>query len=133
MLPDLSWQEVVLWLGAAMLVALVLAVLVGIYVFTRIRRIRLPAGADTITALRYTPLSVVILIDLLDFGLDFLAAPFAWVILGKLGLGPLRGVTVVESLIPGTQMLPTMTTAWILVRVFGDRAQGVIEHRPRGQ
>jgi hypothetical protein len=129
--PEINWQNVLLGLGMAMLASLVLAVLVGIYVFTTIRRVRLPPGADTLTALRHTPLSVVIMIDLLDFGLDFLAAPFAWVLLGKLGLGPLRGVTVVESLIPGTQMLPTFTTAWILVRVFGERAEGVIEHRPR--
>jgi hypothetical protein len=29
----------------------------------------------------------------------------------------LRGVTVVESLIPGTQFLPTMTVAWIVARL----------------
>ena len=31
---------------------------------------------------------------------------------------PLRGVTVAESLIPGTGAIPTMTVAWVLVRVF---------------
>jgi hypothetical protein len=40
------------------------------------------------------------------------------VILTKLGLGPLRGVTVVEGLIPGTGAIPTMTAAWVLARVF---------------
>ena len=98
--------------------ALVLALLVGIYVFTRIKRINLPPDADTLTALRMTPLSVVILLDLLDLGLDIFAAPFAWIILSKLGLGPLRGVTVAESLIPGTGAIPTMTVAWVLARVF---------------
>ena len=98
--------------------ALLLALVVGAYVFTRIRRINLPPDADTLTALRLTPLSVVILLDLLDLGLDFFAAPFAWVILTRLGLGPLRGVTVAESLIPGTGAIPTMTAAWILARVF---------------
>jgi hypothetical protein len=98
--------------------ALLLAFVVGVYVFTKIKRINLPPGADTLTALRMTPLSVVILLDLLDLGLDFFAAPFAWVILSKLGLGPLRGVTVAESLIPGTGAIPTMTAAWVLARVF---------------
>jgi hypothetical protein len=98
--------------------ALLLALVVGVYVFTRIKRINLPPDADTLTALRMTPLSVVILLDLLDLGLDFFAAPFAWIILSKLGLGPLRGVTVAESLIPGTGAIPTMTAAWILARVF---------------
>jgi hypothetical protein len=98
--------------------ALLLALVVGVYVFTKIKRINLPPGADTLTALRMTPLSVVILLDLLDLGLDFFAAPFAWIILSKLGLGPLRGVTVAESLIPGTGAIPTMTVAWVLARVF---------------
>lgn len=106
--------------------ALVLALIVGIYVFTRIRRINLPPDADTLTALRMTPLSVVILLDLLDLGLDFLAAPFAWIILTKLGLGPLRGVTVAESLLPGTGAIPTMTAAWILARVFRQDARRVV-------
>jgi hypothetical protein len=33
---------------------------------------------------------VVVLLDLLDFSLDFLSAPFAWVLLGYLGLEKLR-------------------------------------------
>ena len=96
--------------------ALLLALVVGVYVFTRIRRINLPAGAGALEALRMTPLSVVVLLDLLDLGLDFLSAPVAWVILTKLGLGPLRGVTMVESIIPGTQFIPTLTLAWVFAR-----------------
>ena len=98
--------------------ALLLALVVGTYVFTRVKRINLPPGADTLTALRMTPLSVVILLDLLDLGLDIFSAPFAWIILTKLGLGPLRGVTVVEGLLPGTGAIPTMTAAWFLARFF---------------
>ncbi len=60
----------------------------------------------------------MIALDLLDFSLDFLSAPFAWVLLGRLGLQPLRAVTVIESLIPGTQFIPTMTAAWILARLI---------------
>ncbi len=109
-----------IWYGLACVAgtALLLAAVVGVYVFTRVRRVNLPPGADTLTALRMTPLSVVILLDLLDLGLDIFSAPFAWIILTKLGLGPLRGVTVAESLIPGTGAIPTMTAAWILARVF---------------
>jgi hypothetical protein len=64
---------------------------------------------------------VVILLDLLDFSLDFLSAPFSWTLLGYLGLKPLRTVTMVESTIPGTQFLPTMTTAWIIARLTDPR------------
>ncbi len=96
--------------------ALLLAVAVGAYVFVRIRRINLPPEAGALEALRLTPLSVVVLLDLLDLGLDFLSAPVGWIILTRLGLGPLRGVTVIESLIPGTQFIPTMTLAWVYAR-----------------
>ena len=90
----------------------------GGFVLWRVRKIQLPPDADFFTAIRLTPLVVVLLLDLLDFTLDFLSAPVAWLLLTRLGLGPLRGVTVVESLIPGTQIIPTMTLAWIAVRVF---------------
>lgn len=88
------------------------------WVLWRVRKIQLPPNADFFTALRATPLVVVLLLDLLDFALDFLSAPVAWLLLTRLGLGPLRGVTVVEGLLPGTQMIPTMTLAWIAARLF---------------
>jgi len=104
--------------GIVLVSALLLAGLLLIWILWQVRRIHLPENADFFTALRHTPLSVVIFLDLLDLALDFFAAPFAWVILGRLGLQPLRAVTVLESIIPFTQMLPTMTIAWILARVL---------------
>ena len=100
-------------MGAVLCIA---TLLLG-WIVWRVRRIQLPADADFTTALRMTPLAVVIVLDLLDFGLDFLSAPFSWVLLGYLGLAPLRGVAVVEGLIPGTQLIPTMTLAWIVARL----------------
>jgi hypothetical protein len=88
------------------------------WVIWRVRRIQLPQEAGFFTALRATPLIVVILLDLLDMSLDFLSAPIAWTLLSYLGLAPLRGVTVVASLIPGTQLLPTMSIFWIISRIF---------------
>ena len=104
--------------GIILLSALLLALLLLVWVIIQVRRINLPPNADFFTALRYTPLTVVILLDLLDLSLDFFAAPFAWVILGRLGLEPLRAVTVVESFIPFTQALPTMTIAWFVARIW---------------
>ena len=104
-------------------VVILIAVGIGVsllligWVILRVRKIQLPDGAGLVTALRSTPLSVVILLDVLDFSLDFFAAPIAWPLLGYLGLSPLRGVTVLEGLIPGTQLLPTMTIAWLFVRL----------------
>jgi hypothetical protein len=102
-----------------LVIGLLLSLMLLGYIVWRIKRIQLPPDADFLMALRATPLAVVILLDLLDFSLDFLSAPIAWTILGYLGLQPLRGVTVVESLIPGTQFLPTMTVAWVIARLTG--------------
>lgn len=124
-MPDFSSLDLEFILkafGIFVATSLVLALLVLAWVIWRVKRIQLPADADFMTALLATPLAVVVLLDLLDLGLDFLSAPFAWVILGRLGLQPLRGVTMLESLIPGTQVLPTMTVAWIVARLVQRRA-----------
>lgn len=97
---------------------LALACVLIVWVLGRIRRIPLPANADWLTALRATPLLVVVLLDLLDFSLDPLSAPIAWPLLGRLGLQPLRGITLFEELIPGTQFIPTMTLAWLAARLL---------------
>lgn len=115
-LPELK-QMIVIFLGLAS-ASLVAAVILGLFAYRRLRTLRLPADADFAATLRAVPLSLVLLLDLLDFALDIFAAPVAWVLLGRLGLRGLRGVTVVEELIPGTQLLPTMTGAWLLVRLY---------------
>lgn len=98
-------------------VSLTIATLLLVWIFWRVKRINLSPDADFLTALRATPLIVVIFLDLLDFSLDFLAMPIAWVVLGRLGLTPLRGVSIVEELIPGTQIIPVMTASWIYARL----------------
>jgi hypothetical protein len=105
----------------AMLLSVVAASLLLALTYRRLKRLRIPPGADFLTTLRHVPLTLVLFLDLLDFGLDFFSAPIAWVILGKLGLQSLRGVTVVEEIIPGTQLLPTMTAAWFAARLTGPR------------
>jgi hypothetical protein len=122
-MQDIQWDNIFTIVGIILGITLLLSIILTVWVIRSIRRINLPPDADIITALKMTPLSVVVLIDLLDFTFDFLSAPISWVILGHLGLRPLRGVSVIESLIPFTQTIPTMTIAWVLVRVLklGDR------------
>lgn len=96
----------------------VLSLLLAGWVLLRIRKIRLPADTDFMGALRATPLAVIVLLDLLDFTLDIFSAPLTWALLSRLGLAPLRTVTVVEGLIPGTQLIPTMTAAWLLAKLL---------------
>lgn len=99
-------------------IGLIAAILLLLWVIWRVKRMNLPADTGFLATLRVTPISVVILLDVLDFALDFLSAPFSWVILNYLGLKPLRTVTVIESLIPGSELLPTMTIAWVLARII---------------
>lgn len=106
-------------------VALLLATLMGVWVWRNVRRLRLPADATFVEAMRLTPFSVVLFLDLLDLGLDVFSAPISWVVLGHLGLRQLRGASVLEGLLPGTQAIPTMTVAWFLVRLFGPRLEEI--------
>ena len=107
-------------LGITALVGLTLSLLLAAWIFIKVRRIGLPAGTEFFDALRATPLSVVILLDLLDLSIDIFSAPVAWVVLGKLGLEPLRPVSVIKDLIPlpGLDILPMMTIAWGISRVW---------------
>ena len=100
-------------------VALMLAMLLLAIIIVQVRRIHVPPGADFATTLLYTPFLVVLFLDVLDLALDFLSAPIAWIVLDRLGLKALRGFATIESFVPFTQAIPTMTICWIGVRLFG--------------
>ena len=103
-----------------MAIGIVLSILLIIFIVWRIRKIEIPPDADFFEALRYTPIIIVITLDLLDFAFDFLSAPIGFTLLTFLGLNPLRGVAAIEAAIPGTQLIPLMTIAWGVVR-FADK------------
>lgn len=126
-LSDIDLQQALYLFLLVIGVGLVLSLALSIWVIWRVKRINLPADAGPVAALRATPFGVVALLDLLDLTLDFLAAPLAWTLLSYLGLLPLRGVTVLWALIPGTQALPIMTLAWLFVRLR--RARSNSAHR----
>lgn len=100
-------------------VSVVAAGLLFLLVIRGMKRLNIPPDATFVETLLLTPLPVVLFIDLLDLGLDFLAVPVVWVVLDRLGLRGLRGVAAIEAAIPGTQFLPTLTLAWIGVRLLG--------------
>ncbi|RMG90681.1 MAG: hypothetical protein D6706_19040 [Chloroflexi bacterium] len=99
-------------------ISLVIALLLLLWLYRRVRRIHIPPDAGFWETLRLTPFLVVVMIDLLDLALDILAAPVAWVILDRLGLKALRGVSAIEAAVPFTQAAPTMTLCWIAARLF---------------
>jgi hypothetical protein len=121
MTANFELRTLLLYLGLSMLVALILALVLFLITLRRMRNIKIPPGAGFAETLAHTPFAVVIIVDLLDFGLDVLAAPFTWVLLDRWGLKALRGVSTVEALLPFTQAIPTMTISWIWVRLFGYR------------
>lgn len=107
-------------LGLAVVGLMIVALLFWL-ALRQVRNLHIPPDATFAETLRLTPFVVVLMIDILDLSLDFLAAPVAWVLLDRLGLKALRGVSFLEGLIPGTQLIPTMTLAWIGVRLFNIR------------
>jgi hypothetical protein len=118
------------WLLVAMAVALTIAVVGLALIWRSIKRLDVPPTAGFFGTLRYVPLPLVILLDLLDFGLDIFAAPVSWIVLDRLGLRGLRNKAAIEALIPFTQPIPTFTLSWIAARTLGlgdEDLGGVIE------
>ena len=110
-----TWAKAILGVaGVALLLALIILVLLD----RKLRRLRVPSDADFFTTLRIVPVSLVIGLDLLDLGLDVLAAPVAWAFLKRYNLQALRNVATYEALIPFTGPIPTMTIAWIAARTL---------------
>lgn len=104
----------VAFMGASVFIAVL-----GLMALIRsIRRIQVPPDADFFTTMRYIPLTLVILLDLLDFGLDVLSAPVMWIFLDRMGLPNLRNKATVEAIIPFTGPIPTFTVGWILARLL---------------
>jgi len=113
------FRTVSILLLASMAASLIVALSLLLLSIKKIRRLQIPPDATFTETLSYTPFLLVVAIDLLDLGLDILAAPLSWAILDWLNLKALRGVASVEALIPGTQMIPTLTLCWLAVHFLG--------------
>lgn len=103
----------------------VLAVIAGIAVFAIIglmlvlnslRNIRVPPDADFFTTMHYVPITLVILLDLLDLSLDIFSAPIAWFFLDRQGLSSLRNTAALQAVVPLTGPVPVLTISWLLAR-----------------
>ncbi|MBN1313360.1 MAG: hypothetical protein JXB30_18280 [Anaerolineae bacterium] len=108
--------DVALVLVACMAAALVGAVALLIIAARQVAQIEVPEDADFFETLQVVPITVPLAIDLLDMAFDFLSAPITWIILEMLGLRALQMVTVFEGLVPGTQLIPTLTVAWVVAK-----------------
>lgn len=111
-------NAILFWLLIVMGLALTVAVLGLAILWRRISNLRVPPDAGFFATMHYVPLILVILLDLLDFGLDFFAAPISWILLDRLGLRSLRNKAVIQALIPFTQPIPVLTIGWVAARLF---------------
>lgn len=102
----------------AMGVSVVVACIGLVALARSIRRLRIPPDADFFTTMRYIPLLLAIMLDLLDFGLDIFSAPIMWVALDRMGLYNLRNKATIEALIPITNVIPTFTVCWFAARLL---------------
>ena len=118
---DIPLREALLVFGICAASALIGVIALLVSAANQIANIEIPEDADFFETLQYLPITVPLALDLLDLVFDFFAAPIAWVILELLGLQALQMITVFEGLIPGTQLIPTMTIAWVLARVMKRR------------
>ncbi len=106
-----------IFLGIAAVVLLVSAITLLVIAFRQTRHLDIPRDADFFETMRLIPITVPLALDMLDAVFDVLSAPISWMILEAMGLRALQLVTVAEGLIPFTQVLPTLTVAWVIARV----------------
>jgi hypothetical protein len=108
------------WIILLAMGTLAVLAIVGLMLVARsLRNIRVPPGADFFATMHYVPLTLVVLLDLLDLALDVFSAPISWIILDRMGLSSLRNIAAVEGLIPLTGPIPTLTVSWLLARLLG--------------
>jgi hypothetical protein len=87
----------------------------------QIAEIEIPENADFFGTLQAIPITIPLALDLLDGAFDIFSAPISWIILEMLGLQKLQAITIFEGLIPGTQLIPTMSAAWVISRIMKKR------------
>lgn len=111
--------SILYWLGILMLIGVTLAAIVLWLIWQRLRSLNVPPDAGFFETMHYLPIALPIALDLLDLGLDVLAAPISWVILDRLSLRGLRNKAAIEALIPFTQPIPVFTIGWLVARLTG--------------
>lgn len=120
-------RELLIGFGICAAGALAGAVALLVVASKQIADIEIPEGADFFETLQHLPITVPLALDLLDMAFDVFAAPISWVILELLGLQALQMITLFEGLIPGTQLIPTMTIAWVIARMMKKKPKSELQ------
>lgn len=120
-LQNLTLREVLLAFGICAAAAVIPAIVLLYIAGRQVAEIEIPEDADFFETLQHVPITVPLALDLLDGAFDIFAAPISWVILELMGLTALQMITVFEGIIPGTQLIPTMTIAWVVARLMRNK------------
>lgn len=120
-MPDITnagefLRSILLALGVCAAVGVTGATALLWVAFRQVSEIEIPEDADFFGTLQLIPITVPLALDFLDLAFDVFSAPISWVVLELLGLRQLQMITVFEGIIPGTQLVPTMTIAWFVAR-----------------
>ncbi len=117
-------QTVLIAFGVCAGAAVIGVITLLITAWQQVTELEVPPDADFFETLQMIPITIPIALDLLDLAFDVFSAPISWVVLELLGLRSLQMITVLEGLIPFTQLIPTMTIAWFIARGMKRRNRG---------
>ena len=110
------WQTALIAFGIVAGTAVIIVITLLVTAWQQVQDLNIPQDADFFETLQVLPITVPIALDLLDLAFDVFAAPISWVLLELMGLRALQMITVIEGIIPGTGVIPTMTIAWFVAR-----------------
>ena len=113
--PDF-WTTAIIALVIFVSVIAVIVITLLVTAWQQVQDLNIPQDADFFETLQVLPITVPIALDLLDLAFDTFSAPITWVLLELMGLRALQMITVIEGIIPGTGVIPTMTIAWFVAR-----------------
>jgi len=118
------WQTALIAFGVCAGASVIAVITLLITAWQQVVDLEIPPDADFFETMQMIPVTVPIALDLLDLAFDIFAAPISWIILELMGLRALQMITVIEGIIPGTQVIPTMTIAWFVARGMKRKNRG---------
>lgn len=120
-------QTLLVAIGVVALLAVMVAGLLLWWLHGRLKLLRIATDTGLGETLRTVPFTLMLALDLLDMGLNFFSAPFVWILFNRMGWNKLRNLATAAAAIPGTQLVPVLTIAWIVARIAGRRSDALLE------
>lgn len=120
-------QSILIAFGVVALLAIATAAAILWWLHSRLKLLRIARDTGLGETLRAVPFALVLALDLLDMGLNLFSAPLVWILFHRMGWHKLRNLATAAAAIPGTQLVPVLSIAWIVARIAGRRADRLLE------